>query len=56
MLRKLIGLLWSWQRSCPKDQICRPLTLSNKDSIRDLCLICGRRTPWIKVHFEGGKK
>ena len=52
MLRKLIGLLWNWQRECPKDRICHPLTLSNKDSIQDLCLICGRRTPWIKVHFE----
>lgn len=33
----------------PTNSYCRPLTLHSAHSIRDHCLLCGKKGPWIRV-------
>lgn len=37
--------------TCPEGTWCAPYTQHTVDSIRDTCLLCGRRGPWQVVSY-----
>lgn len=39
---------------CTEGRICRAVVEHDEHSIRDVCLLCGRRGAWVRVVMETG--